>query len=149
MRVGSGTVSLFILILAAAVSGCQSKPVVAGCEQRDWFELGRTDGAQGTSENKLKKYAMECPKQFRSEWETMYTNGRNAGLNEYCSPENAYELGRSGQTYLYVCPSTMEPQFLGDYRRGQRARELEIANKHVRQKSESEQDKPKQFSKSQ
>ena len=61
----------------------------------------------------------------------MYTNGRNAGLVEYCTAENAYQLGRMGIAYMYVCPSTIENKFLSGYRKGQRARELEIENKKL------------------
>lgn len=140
--------SALILLIATLVSGCATKPLVAGCEQRDWFELGRTDGAVGASESQLQNHTRQCRTEFHSEWETMYTNGRNAGLVEFCSAENAYELGRMGQTYLYVCPSTMESKFLAEYRRGQRSRELEIANKQAA-KSRQEQENGKQISKSQ
>ena len=121
-----------LMFAVAVFSGCASKPTVAGCEQRDWFELGRRqDGAQGATEDQLSKHARSCGKEFRPDWETMYTNGRNAGLVEYCTPENAFELGKMGLAYMFVCPSTVEPQFLSGYRKGQRARELEIENKKL------------------
>lgn len=122
-----GIVAIAIL-LSACVTNTRHK---VACVERDWFELGRHDGAQGAADDKLDNYAKDCRKNFSSDFETMYTNGRNAGLVEYCTPENAFELGRMGIAYMYVCPSTVEPKFLVSYRKGQRSRELEIENKKI------------------
>jgi hypothetical protein len=114
------------------LAGCSSTPHdEASCDQADWYELGRRDGSQGAPTDKLKDHRKSCTKNFRSDWESMYTNGRNAGLVEYCDPKNGYELGRMGVGYYYVCPSTVEPQFLLSYRRGQRAHELELQSKQL------------------
>lgn len=122
-----------IIALAFALSACSSANSQKNtCTERDWFELGRHDGAQGSTDDKLQKYTNDCRKAaINADAETMYVNGRNAGLVEYCTPENAFELGRMGIAYMYVCPSTVEPKFLVGYRKGQRARELEIENKKI------------------
>jgi hypothetical protein len=123
-------------VLVLSFLGCVSAKStdIATCEQADWYELGRRDGSQGAPTDRLTKHQKECAQQLNPEWETMYTNGRNAGLVEYCDPKNAYELGRMGVSYYYVCPSTVEPQFLGGYRRGQQARELELQNQKLDEK---------------
>lgn len=128
----------FILAIAAgswmllAFTGCATPSAERlACEQRDWYETGRRDGSQGSALDRLTKYKKECGGDFASTWETLYTNGRNAGLVEYCSPETSYELGRMGITYQYVCPSTMETAFLSGYQRGQSARKLEIENQKI------------------
>lgn len=118
-------------VLIGLISACASKPEKATCERRDWYETGRRDGSQGATLDRMANYKKECGGQFAAFSETMYTNGRNAGLVEYCSPENSYELGRMGIAYLYVCPSTMEPEFLSGYRRGQDARKLEVENQKL------------------
>jgi hypothetical protein len=133
MSVGQ-ILKLFILgALAAAITACSSsaKEEKLSCEQKDWYEVGRHDGASGSTLDKLKGHKASCDAGFNSGWETMYTNGRNAGLVEYCAPENSFELGRMGIAYNYVCPSTMEPEFLAGYRKGQQARDLEIANQKL------------------
>lgn len=129
-----------LILVAAGLSACAStSSQKVACQERDWFELGRHDGAQGSSEENFDRYTKECRRQqqLTSEVETMYTNGRNAGLVEYCTPENAFELGRMGLVYMYVCPSTVEPKFLSSYRKGQRARDLEIENKKLDGKIET------------
>lgn len=131
--------SMVWLALVLGLSACASTSTQKqACQQRDWFELGRHDGAQGSTEEKFEKHTLDCRKQVNaSDVETMYTNGRNAGLVEYCTPENAFELGRMGLVYMYVCPSTVEPKFLSAYRKGQRARDLEIENKKLDGKIET------------
>lgn len=122
-----------IAVLFLGVAGCSSSTKVEklSCDQKDWYELGRTDGAKGATLDKFSVQKSECKAGFDAAWETMYTNGRNAGLVEYCAPENSFELGRMGIAYYYVCPSTMEPEFLTGYRKGQQARDLEIANQKL------------------
>lgn len=116
-----------ITVMTLSLLGCAStQPQQASCEQKDWYELGRSDGSQGLTTEKWTAHKQACAKEFRPEWETMYLNGRNSGLVDYCDTENGYELGRTGSSYFYVCPSTMEPQFLSGFRRGQKAHELEI-----------------------
>jgi len=128
---------LLALVFVGGLSGCTSAtPKVetektASCETVDWYELGRRDGSQGTPTNKLSNRQKECAKAASPDWETIYTNGRNAGLVEFCDPKNGYELGRMGVAYYYVCPSTVEPAFLTGYRQGQQARELELQNQKI------------------
>lgn len=120
-----------------ALSACKTAPERISCAQRDWYESGRHDGAQGSTLDRLAKYKVECSADFNSAWESVYLNGRNAGLVEYCQPENGYELGRMGISYAYVCPSVGEEKFLASYRRGQDARELQIRNQMLDAKIDS------------
>lgn len=117
--------------LFTILAACTSTPDRVSCAQRDWYENGRHDGAQGATLDRLAKYKAECGNEFISSFESLYTNGRNAGLVEYCTPENAFQLGRMNISYMYTCPSTVEEQFLTAYRKGQEARQLEVANKKI------------------
>jgi hypothetical protein len=116
-----------------ALTGCATSKAdkAAACAQKDWYEIGRRDGAQGKTEDRLAQYRKDCRMAEEGQWTAMYTNGRNAGLVEYCAPDNAFELGRAGISYLYVCPSTVEPGFLQSYRRGQQARAFEIRSQEL------------------
>lgn len=112
----------------ALLSGCISALEKPSCAKMDWYEIGRSDGAQGLGQDALDKHKLSCGETFSENSETIYTNGRNAGLVDYCSEENGYDMGRMGVLYTYVCPSTMEPQFLTQYEKGQNARQLELEN---------------------
>lgn len=121
----------FALSIPLVIAGCTSTAERVSCAQRDWYESGRHDGAQGATLDRLARYKVECGNEFNSAWESLYTNGRNAGLVEFCSPDNAFQLGRMGLSYMYVCPSTVEELFLNAYRKGQEARRLEVSNKKI------------------
>lgn len=124
--------TLFLILLAAPMlTACTSTVEKASCAQRDWYEVGRRDGSQGATLDRRDQYRAECSEDFGDHLETIYTNGRNAGLVEFCQTDNAFQLGRMGIAYMYVCPSTMEPQFLTGYRRGQQARLLEVKKKDL------------------
>lgn len=118
--------SIIVAVLAVA-TGCAFTQDKALCEKRDWYELGRRDGAQGQALEKMDDYVNECGRGLAERNRSVYTNGRNAGLVEYCQPENAFELGRTGIPYWHVCPSTMEPRFLEAYERGRKSRDLEAS----------------------
>jgi hypothetical protein len=115
--------TLFISI--SCVSGSTDR---ATCEQQDWYELGRRDGAEGIPAARLADRQKQCSKSFNPRWEAMYANGRNAGLVDYCDGRNAYELGKSEVPYFSVCPSTVEQKFLAAYHRGQDSRNIELQN---------------------
>lgn len=125
--------SCLILVSIAILSGigCSSAPEKISCSQSDWYEIGRLDGAQGRGIDALEKHRNNCGASFGDDNETVYTNGRNAGLVEYCSLENAYEMGRMATAYSYVCPTTVEAAFLGQYEKGKVARELETQNEKL------------------
>lgn len=125
----------FILALGVglALMACSTSRVdkAAACAEKDWYEIGRRDGAQGKTADRLSHYQKDCRMAEEGQWAAMYNNGRNAGLVEYCAPDNAFELGRAGISYLYVCPSTVEAEFLQSYRRGQQARAFEIQSQEL------------------
>lgn len=127
---------LLLSVIALALAACVSEHKIT-CAQRDWFELGRRDGLQGAPKDRLSLYRQECKGEVGANAETVYLNGRNAGLVEYCAVDNGFELGRMGLNYLYVCPAMMEPDFLNAYQRGQRTRVLQIKRKELDAQIES------------
>lgn len=61
--------------------------------------------------------------------------GFNKGLVDYCTPERAYQMGRSGQPYSGVCPAELEDEVIGAHLKGkrlaQRLAELEEENAQI------------------
>ena len=86
---------------------------------------------------KLAAYKRDCRGDLQGNNETIYLNGRNAGLVEYCHPDSAFQLGRAGQPYNHVCPETVELPFLAAYGRGLRARAIEQRSKDIDAEIES------------
>lgn len=124
----------FVFVASFSLVACVSNSERVTCDQRDWYELGWRDGSQGATLDRLAFHQKDCRSAIKSKWETLYINGRNAGLVEFCAPENAFELGRMGLPYLFVCPPTVEANFLSAYRRGEVARRLELEGKELNAK---------------
>lgn len=128
-------ITLTILFSILAI-GCQSDPKTAACAGNDWFELGRREGAAG-KQIKPEEITLRCEAAFDTNAQNLYSLGYNNGLNEYCSYENGYSLGRSGSKLLDVCPRPSDELFKAAHARGLKARELEAANQQIDRKISS------------
>ena len=127
----------YLVILAFLLSACSSVPSEK-CQEADWYEIGRRDGALGTPlDQKNLEIPGLCHNSNEKFNEDLYINGRNAGLVEYCQPNNGFELGREGGNYRSVCPPEVEQKFLESYRRGQKVRKLQEANQDIDRKISS------------
>ncbi len=107
------------------------------CASVDWYELGRRDGASGDAVEKFTDRSLNCKQKELRLFQQLYINGRNAGLSEYCAPENGFALGRSGQTYKPVCPEILEADFLRSFMRGKKAKNLDQANFEIERNLDS------------
>ncbi|MBK7843267.1 MAG: DUF2799 domain-containing protein [Bdellovibrionales bacterium] len=128
---------LFLGGLSCAILNDRNGLDREACANSDWWELGRQDGTQGEPVGKYDKRLSECQMEPDKSRENLYLNGRNAGLAEYCQPNNGFEIGRTGQFYFYVCPVDTEVDFVSHYRIGRRVYQLEIANKNLNKNIES------------
>lgn len=117
--------------------GCSSVDKTLSCNATDWYEIGRQDGAKGHPLQAFESHEQSCVMDDSQAVKTLYWNGRNAGLVEYCHPANAFIVGRMGQAYKQVCPPILEKDFLAEFRRGQQARQLEQVNRELDQQIES------------
>lgn len=76
------------------------------CRVGDWGNIGYQDGKAGRSADYLSNHAKACAEvgvvPNRSEWDA----GRAQGLPLYCTAENAYAIGRRGNSITNVCPAS-------------------------------------------
>lgn len=127
---------------ALALAGCVSASLVSSqenssCEYFDWFEIGRVDGVGGEKADKISDYRARCDSTAHPVNQDLYTNGYNAGLIEFCTPTNGYDLGRRGETYGAVCPFPMEEKFLEHYKIGLRVNQLQNENSDLEARIEN------------
>jgi hypothetical protein len=122
---------VFLIFLGFVGCSTEPSPDQLSCQNSDWYEIGRRDGASGAPLDRLKGYRRDCGAQWTEQTENIYRNGRNAGLVEYCTDRNGFELGRMRLTYNDVCPSTVEDEFLQSYKKGEKARSLETENQRL------------------
>jgi hypothetical protein len=95
---------LILLLPLLVLVGCASISKEE-CTAGDWVSVGFRDGSAGRSIDFLSNHAKACAEvgvtPNRSQWE----QGRAQGLLRYCTPQNAYTLGKNGASVNNVCPA--------------------------------------------
>ena len=129
------TFPLLILFILnwALLSGCATLRKNE-CLNADWFTIGYEDGAHGYPASRIGNHREACANHGVSPDFARYEQGRLAGLREYCTPQRGYGLGASGKQYTYVCPDSLEPDFLEGYQQGKNVSGAQITIK--RQKAD-------------
>lgn len=112
------------LLLVALLGGCASLSE-GECRTADWYEIGRRDGEDGLARARLHEHDEACGEYGIDPHRAAYFEGREAGLQDYCTAANGYREGRAGHPYREVCPRRAERRFLPAYRHGQAIHELE------------------------
>ena len=121
-----------LLAIAGLLAGCATGMSQQECEVADWYTIGFEDGSRGLPEASVSGHRKSCAEHgIRLDLDA-YRSGRQAGLEGYCQPGNAYNLGRKGRGYQGVCPSTVEPAFLDAYGAGKSLYALEQDVRHLR-----------------
>ena len=104
------------------------------CRGGDWHERGFADGRAGRSVSILERYAEICGEFGISPAREIYLAARQSGLQLYCTPANAYEIGRDGDRINAVCTlaqaRAMEPAF----RHGRRYHEIDTDMADIEQR---------------
>lgn len=88
------------------------------CRTVDWREQGRSDGANGYEASRLGDHVEACGKFGIAPDAYAYRAGREEGLRQYCTLDNAMRLGMNGNGYNQVCAGPNGEMFSQVYRRG-------------------------------
>lgn len=90
-------------------------------EQGDWKAIGLKDGERGLNQRSVQDLN-ELGEVDLNEYEQGYSEG----LEKYCNPNFAYQMGMSGNYYTGICDGTKDAQkFRMEWERGwMAAREL-------------------------
>lgn len=88
------------------------------CLAGEWREAGYTDALKGYATDRLSSHAEACAKYGIDSNNTLYTEGYDEGLKEYCQPEVGFNRGRNKNDYRGICPVDLEPAFLQGYIKG-------------------------------
>lgn len=123
MRISVGlslrSVGLALPILASTLllSSCATL-TKEQCVMGNWQAIGYNDGVAGYGSERLASHSKACAKASVSPDYLAWERGRQQGLKQYCTPTNAYALGRRGQQLHSVCPSEMLPDLRSSYTQG-------------------------------
>ncbi|HEU0223240.1 MAG TPA: DUF2799 domain-containing protein [Paracoccaceae bacterium] len=114
-----------LLLLAAlfALPGCEPEraPQASAetCRPENWQRLGYAAGLAGEPRESLSALITACAP-YGPANETAWGIGYDRGLAEYCTPENAYRLGRLEEPVRAVCPADKKEAFDKAYAEGER-----------------------------
>lgn len=112
-------VMLVIISSALLLSGCASMSPEE-CLTAEWHEQGMRDGQNGYPRSRAAEHQEACSKVGVQINMAKYQAGRDIGILQYCTPENAVEQGRIGRSYQNSCPPELERRFLDHYQSGYR-----------------------------
>lgn len=117
--------SLFAL-LPMLLLGCASMSSQE-CQVSDWYAVGYTDGARGAPVNQFSDYQKDCAAHgVAPDFET-YRSGRSEGLQEFCQPQRAFDLGSRGGHNPGVCPQELSGDFADAFQAGRHLYDLRSA----------------------
>ncbi|MEM7074968.1 MAG: DUF2799 domain-containing protein [Pseudomonadota bacterium] len=96
---------LTALVLALGVAACDAPDTVSAeqCQGGDWTSIGFADGKAGRSEGYMSRHREACAKLGIVPDTQAWLAGRERGLKSYCTPQNAYDVGRKGNELNTVC----------------------------------------------
>ncbi|MGE4131530.1 MAG: DUF2799 domain-containing protein [Bdellovibrionales bacterium] len=127
-----------------ATTACQTL-TPKQCRQADWQQIGRADGEHGRPLTKLKEHRQIC--QAHAEINnSQYLVGWQQGVQAYCRPDNAYQIGVEGFLHDDVCPKNQAEEFQARYMDGRklfltRLHKLQLENKIAENQERREKDK--------
>jgi len=113
----SSLVVTFIGVATALLSGCATLSEDQ-CRQVDWKDLGRRDGAQGQSPERVQDHAKACSKVGIAPDVAMWRAGWREGVVGYCTPRSAWSEGSRNQSYRGACRDLDEEGFRRWHRAG-------------------------------
>lgn len=115
--------TLWPVAAALALGGCATLNKEQ-CLSGDWRQIGRADGANGYTVDRLEEHREACAEFGVGPNERAYRQGREEGLLRYCTAANGYAEGRAGSSYRHVCPPQLEAEFLRNFRVGSTVHEF-------------------------
>lgn len=74
------------------------------CLIADWQAIGYNDGVAGYQSERLASHTKACAKASVAPDYLAWERGRELGLKQYCTTNNAYNVGRRGRQLNNVCP---------------------------------------------
>lgn len=78
------------------------------CLDANWYEIGQRDGSLGRPSDFVEQHREACADVGVVPDVARWTQGRAVGLRSYCTPENAYWLGRQGRLVAPVCSTNLD-----------------------------------------
>src|SRR5690554_6332159 len=101
---------LWVVGMVLGLGGCASMSEKE-CLTVNWEEQGFRDGRAGHPRARVEDHRDACSKVGVIPDLVRYQKGREQGVLEYCTPQNALAEGRVGRHYRNACPVSLERDF--------------------------------------
>lgn len=106
---------VMLLAVASILAGCASLSETE-CQARNWDDIGHEDGTEGRQPERIEDHTEACAEHGVTPDRDAWEGGYNRGLEVYCTPENAVDVGLSGGRYTGVCPPESDAEFASHWR---------------------------------
>ena len=107
-------VLLMTLLASLALAGCASLSE-KDCRGGDWYSIGLRDGASGRTEDYVSEHAAACQEHGIAPDYERWLEGRERGLERFCTARNGYSIGSVGGSYQDVCFAGAEMESRSGY----------------------------------
>lgn len=136
------------LALLASLGGCASLSK-SECMNANWEDIGTRDGANGMPEEYLIQHSTACAKVNVAPDRGAWLHGREIGLERFCVPHRAYQLGEYGSNFeVGICRNFDQERLTDAYEKGRdvhrRSDELSAIDSEIRNINTRLEDKDKE-----
>ncbi len=90
------------LVAAFGMSAC-TQLTKTTCQEGDWQAIGQRDGIKGRDAVFVDRHVDSCAKHGFTVDRTLWEQGRQQGLQVFCTPQSQYEAGRQGRPFSAIC----------------------------------------------
>jgi hypothetical protein len=125
-----------VVLIALLLGGCASMSEKE-CRTADWESVGYVDGTRGYNSGRIADHSEACAKVGVTPDRKLYEEGRNRGLEEFCTPRNGLRVGQQGGSYGGVCPLDLEPGFMRGYDVGRDLHDIQYRMDQLRSESQN------------
>lgn len=88
------------------------------CSLSNWSEIGVSDGERGLRSTHYSKYEEACASFGITVNSSAYITGWKTGIRRYCTSDNGFRVGNSGNLYPNSCPIEHKRSFLSAFELG-------------------------------
>jgi hypothetical protein len=137
-----------VLAMVASLGGCASLSK-SECLNANWEDIGTRDGANGYPEEYLIQHSTACAKVGVAPDRGAWLHGREKGLERFCIPHRAYQLGEYGSAFeVGICRNFDQERLQDAYEKGRdvhrRSDELSSIDNEIRSINTRLEDKDKE-----
>ena len=109
---------LTALVVLSGLGGCASLSK-SECMNANWEDIGIRDGANGQPEEYLIQHSTACAKVHVVPDRGAWLHGREQGLERFCVPHRAYQLGEYGSGFeVGICRNFDQDRLQDAYEKG-------------------------------